>query len=107
MIYNERYGLMDEEEAFDWQLLQKILPRIQGSHSSVRRVLLGLMKVAIGSGAGIAVNVQDLMDDASSLYMRWAAGQNPPGVKHPQSARKLAYMLRRLDEDGFTSYWLS
>jgi len=107
MIYNDRYGLMDEEEAFDWQLLQKILPRIQGSHSSVRRVLLNLMKVAIGSGAGIAVNVQDLMDDPSPLYMRWAAGQNPPGVGHPQSARKLAYMLRRLEEDGFTSYWLS
>ncbi|WP_235441620.1 MrcB family domain-containing protein [Paenibacillus sp. IHB B 3415] len=108
MIYNERYGLMEEEEAFDWQLLQKILPRIQGSHSSVRRVLLGLMKVAIGSGAGIAINVQELMDDdASPLYLKWAAGQNPPGVKHPQSARKLAYMLRRLEEDGFTSYWLS
>lgn len=107
MIYNDRYGLMDEEEAFDWQLLQKILPRIQGSHSSVRRVLLNLMKVAIGSGAGIAVNVQDLTEDASPLYMRWAAGQNPPGVKHPQSARKLAYMLRRLEEDGFTSFWLS
>lgn len=108
MIYNERFSLMDEEEAFDWELLQKILPRIQGSHSSVRRALLNLMKVAIGSGAGIAVNVQELMDDdASPLYMRWAAGQNPPGVKHPQSARKLAYMLRRLDEDGFTSYWLS
>lgn len=107
MIYNDRYGLMDEEEAFDWQLLQKILPRIQGSHSSVRQVLLNLMKVAIGSGAGIAVNVQDLTEDASPLYMRWAAGQNPPGVKHPQSARKLAYMLRRLEEDGFTSFWLS
>ncbi|MBY0011637.1 McrB family protein [Paenibacillus typhae] len=107
MIYNDRYGLMDEEEAFDWQLLQKILPRIQGSHSSVRRVLLNLMKVAMGSGAGIAVNVQDLTEDASPLYMRWAAGQNPPGVKHPQSARKLAYMLRRLEEDGFTSFWLS
>lgn len=108
MIYNERFGLMDEEEAFDWQLLQKILPRIQGSHSSVRRVLLNLMKVAIGSDAGIAVNVRELMDDdASPLYLKWAAGQNPPGVKHPQSARKLAYMLRRLEEDGFTSYWLS
>ncbi|AIQ50664.1 MrcB family domain-containing protein [Paenibacillus sp. FSL R7-0331] len=108
MIYNDRYGLMDEEEAFDWQLLQKILPRIQGSHSSVRRVLLNLMKVAIGSGAGISVNVQELMDDvASPLYMRWAGGQNPPGIKHPQSARKLAYMLRRLEEDGFTSFWLS
>ncbi|ASA25717.1 McrB family protein [Paenibacillus donghaensis] len=107
MIYNERYGLMDEEEAFDWQLLQKILPRIQGSHSSVRRVLLNLMQVALGTGSGVTLSLPDLMDDVTPLYMRWAAGQTPPAAKHPQSARKLAFMLRRLEEDGFTSYWLS
>lgn len=107
MIYNERYKLMDEEEAFDWQLLQKILPRIQGSHSSVRRVLLNLMKVALGTGSGVILNLPELMDDASPLYMKWAAGQTPPTAVHPQSARKLAFMLRRLEEDGFTSYWLS
>ncbi|OKP95030.1 McrB family protein [Paenibacillus sp. P46E] len=107
MIYNNRYKLMSEEEAFDWQLLQKILPRIQGSHSSVRRVLLNLIKGAIGSGAGVTVNIDDLMEDATPLYMKWAAGQTPPAAKHPQSARKLAFMLRRLEEDGFTSFWLS
>lgn len=107
MIYNARYKLMSEEEAFDWQLLQKILPRIQGSHSSVRRVLLNLMKGALGTGSGVTVDLPKLMDDASPLYMRWAAGQTPPTAKHPQSARKLAFMLRRLEEDGFTSYWLS
>lgn len=37
MIYNERFGLMDEEEAFDWQLLQRfcrvsrgVIPRYDG-----------------------------------------------------------------------------
>ncbi|WP_340006660.1 AAA family ATPase [Paenibacillus sp. FSL K6-0276] len=107
MIYNERYKLMSEEEAFDWQLLQKILPRIQGSHSSVRRVLLNLMKGALGTGSGVTIDFPAFMDDATPLYMRWAAGQTPPTAKHPQSARKLAFMLRRLEEDGFTSYWLS
>ncbi|BCG57326.1 McrB family protein [Paenibacillus sp. URB8-2] len=107
MIYNERYKLISEEEAFDWQLLQKILPRIQGSHSSVRRVLLNLIKGALGNGSGVTVNIQELMEDASPLYSRWNAGQTPPMAKHPQSARKLAFMLRRLEEDGFTSYWLS
>ncbi|WP_339225770.1 DUF3578 domain-containing protein [Paenibacillus sp. FSL H7-0357] len=107
MIYNDRYKLMSEEEAFDWQLLQKILPRIQGSHSSVRRVLLSLIKGAIGSGAGVTVNIEELKEDARPLYMRWAAGQTPPTAKHPQTARKLAFMLRRLEEDGFTSFWLS
>ncbi|NUU61087.1 McrB family protein [Paenibacillus agri] len=107
MIYNDRYKLMDEEEAFDWQLLQKILPRIQGSHSTVRRVLLNLMKVALGTGSGVTVDISTLIDDASPLYMKWAAGQTPPAAVHPHSARKLAFMLRRLEEDGFTSYWLS
>ncbi|MFC3749534.1 MrcB family domain-containing protein [Paenibacillus sp. GCM10012306] len=107
MIYNDRYNLMGEEEAFDWQLLQKILPRIQGSHSTVRRVLLNLMKVALGTGSDVTVDISKLMDDVSPLYMKWAAGQTPPTAVHPQSARKLAFMLRRLEEDGFTSYWLS
>ncbi|MNR53407.1 hypothetical protein D3C85_1734190 [compost metagenome] len=62
----------------------------------MRRVLLGLMKEAIGNGTGLAVNIESLMEDASPLYLKWAGGQTPPGVKHPQSARKLAYMLRRL-----------
>lgn len=107
MIYNDRYKLMSEEEAFDWQLLQKILPRIQGSHSSVRRVLLNLIKDTMGNGAGVTVDIDDLMEDAAPLYLKWATGKTPPAAKHPQSARKLAFMLRRLEEDGFTSFWLS
>ena len=31
MVYNEIYELMREEEAFDYQLLQKVLPRINGT----------------------------------------------------------------------------
>lgn len=103
MIYNERFKLMTEEEAFDFQLMQKILPRIQGSHSSVKRVLLQLIKGALGNN----LSVNELMEDASSLYAQWNRGGTPPPAKHPQSARKLAYMLRRLEDDGFTSYWLS
>ncbi|MEK4509152.1 MrcB family domain-containing protein [Paenibacillus sp. FSL K6-2524] len=103
LIYNERFKLMTEEEAFDFQLMQKILPRIQGSHSSVKRVLLQLMKGALGNN----LSVNELMEDASSLYTQWNRGKTPPPAKHPQSARKLAYMLRRLEDDGFTSYWLS
>lgn len=25
--------------------------------------------------------------------------------KYPKSAEKIAFMMRRLEEDGFTSYW--
>lgn len=73
----------------------------------MRRVLLSLIKEAIGNGTSLTFNMELLMEDASPLYLEWAGGKTPLGLKHPQSARKLAYMLRRLEEDGFTSYWLS
>ncbi|QHW31464.1 DUF3578 domain-containing protein [Paenibacillus rhizovicinus] len=104
MIYNQQFGLMSEDEAFDLQLLQKILPRVQGSSSSVKRVLLQLMQVALGRN----LPLQDYLDDASELYLKWSSwSTSEETAKYPFSARKLAFMLRRLEEDGFTSYWLS
>lgn len=103
LIYNERFSLMSEDDAFDLQLLQKILPRVQGSSSSVKRVLLLLMQEAIGK----SLSVNNLMDDASDLYMKWSANEPEERAQYPMSARKIAFMLRRLEEDGFTSYWLS
>ncbi|BBH22491.1 hypothetical protein Back11_38360 [Paenibacillus baekrokdamisoli] len=103
MIYNEQFELMSEEKAFDLQLLQKLLPRVQGSSSSVKRVLLQLLQEAIGK----SLPINDLMDDASELYSKWKSSGQEAEAKYPLSARKLAFMLRRLEEDGFTSYWLS
>ncbi|MFI5360196.1 MAG: hypothetical protein ACHQYO_09145, partial [Halanaerobiales bacterium] len=39
MLYNQREGLLDENTAFDFQLMQKILPRIQGSGEAIKKVL--------------------------------------------------------------------
>ncbi|MCU6792468.1 AAA family ATPase [Paenibacillus sp. WQ 127069] len=104
MIYNQRFGLMEEQQAFDLQLLQKILPRVQGSSSSVKRVLVELMLFCLGRQG----KVEDLMNDPSELYKPWkTSSSSSPIAVYPQSARKLAYMLRRLEEDGFTSFWLS
>lgn len=100
MIYNERFALLSKETAFDMQLLQKILPRIQGSSSSVKKALLQLMQVAQDRGLPIS----EYMEDASKLYLSM---ETLVAAKYPQSARKIAFMLRRLEEDGFTSYWLS
>ncbi|ANY72827.1 hypothetical protein BBD41_09645 [Paenibacillus ihbetae] len=103
MVYNQRFELLSDDEAFDLQLLQKILPRIQGSSLSVKRVLLKLLQGALGR----TLPVSDLMDDASEIYLKWNDNQEENKAKHPLSARKIAFMLRRLEEDGFTSYWLS
>lgn len=103
MIYNKRFGLLNEDDAFDVQLLQKILPRVQGSSLSVKRVLLQLMQEALDKKLAIS----ELLDDASELYLKQGDSLEETKARYPQSARKIAFMLRRLEEDGFTSYWLS
>lgn len=103
LLYNDSYGLMTEDQAFDLQLLQKILPRLQGSSSSVKRALIQLMFLALGTGG----KLEEMLEDASSLYLPWQVRGVLPKAKFPWSARKLAYVLRRLEEDGFTSFWLS
>ena len=101
LIYNKRFELMDSNDAFDIQLLQKILPRIQGSSMSVKRVLLQLLEETVGRKIGI----HDYLDDASPLYS--VSTDIAQEAQYPRSARKLIFMIRRLEEDGFTSYWLS
>lgn len=103
MLYNQRFGLLTEDEALDHQLLQKILPRIQGSSASIRRVLLNLMRECVGSS--FAVN--EYLEDANLLFEGNKLKPLLDQSKYPRSARKIASMLRRLEEDGFTSYWLS
>lgn len=101
LIYNEQAGLLTKDEAFDFQLLQKILPRIQGSNRSVKRVLLQLLEIALDK----RLSKGELEDDASELWSNVA--KTIESAKYRHSAQKIVYMLRRLDEDGFTSYWLS
>ncbi|MGG6309221.1 McrB family protein [Paenibacillus macerans] len=103
MLYNQRFGLLTEDEALDHQLLQKILPRIQGSSASIRRVLLNLIRECVGSS--FAVN--EYIEDTTSLFEGSKLKPLLDQAKYPRSARKIASMLRRLEEDGFTSYWLS
>ncbi|GGN98635.1 McrB family protein [Saccharibacillus kuerlensis] len=107
LIYNERFKLMTRAEAFDAQLMQKILPRIQGSRYSVKRVLLDLLRHCLGSEASKAFDWRELEDSAEAVYSGRRSRESLAAARYPQSARKISYMLRRLDEDGFTSYWLS
>jgi hypothetical protein len=42
MLYNRRFQLMNDYEAFDFQIMQKILPRIQGSSFMMKKILIDL-----------------------------------------------------------------
>lgn len=97
LIYNDRYHLMNIEDALDWQLLQKILPRIQGSSQQIYKVLKDLFSLC--TGCEIENNYEGAAEEAENYL-------SPDiKVKWPKSAWKICYMLRRFEEDGFTSFW--
>ncbi|GEM_PF-2223231 len=93
MLNNKNSELLSEDEAFDNEVMQKILPRIQGSSVSVKRMLCELFAVFAGDS--------ERYDDADAMLQRIDSG-----VRYPNSAKKTAFMVRRFEEDGFTSYWL-
>ena len=99
MLNNKETGLLAEDVAFDNELMQKILPRIQGSSASVKNMLCELFKFCAGDYEGY----QTEADDISSKMLKVAKN---PECKYKNSAKKIAFMVRRFEEDGFTSYWL-
>lgn len=104
LIYNDRFSLMTAEEALDLQIMQKILPRIQGNNSAVKKVIIELLLFCL---TGNISNSREYIDGEKDIEQVWSRYVSENNVRHPQSARKLIYMLRRLDDDGFTSFWVS
>lgn len=97
MLNNKEAGLLKEDVAFDYEIMQKILPRIQGSASSVRELLVDLFKYCCGSNDGIDSDATDYVNTVESMASN---------AKYKMSAKKLSYMIKRYEDDGFTSYWL-
>lgn len=75
MLNNKKLELLEENVAFDNQIMQKILPRIQGSSESIKKMLDELLKLC-------------------------------ESEKYDASTKKINFMIKRYEEDGFTSYWL-
>lgn len=88
MIYNEAAAFMDFDQAFDFQLHQKVLPRLAGSDAGVEDVLKALYQYCSGAFYDPAGIDEGLVEG-----------------RFPKSTRKLVDMLGRLDYDGFTSFW--
>lgn len=92
LAYNDEGNLLKFEEALDYCILQKILPRISGSDYRVVRLLQELYR--------LFTNVQ--YEEGKGDYE-----QDLNTAIYPQSARKVLEMLRRQQDDGFTSFWIS
>ncbi len=99
LLNNREAELLSEEDAMDNEIMQKILPRIQGSSTSVKNMLCELFKLCAGDYEGY----QTESNDVSAKMMKAA---QRPDCKYKKSAEKIAFMVRRYEEDGFTSYWL-
>ena len=99
MINNKKTGLLSENIALDNEIMQKILPRIQGSTESVKTMLCELFKIFAGDFDGYQTQSDDI---ASKMLKKLQEGT----AIYPHSAEKVAFMVRRFEEDGFTSYWL-
>jgi hypothetical protein len=97
MMNNKKAELLDEDAAFDHEIMQKILPRVQGSSAAIKDVLSELFFKCAGDYTGFA---------GTAAYEKMNAYLDSKPCKHPNSAKKIAFMMRRYEEDGFTSYWL-
>ena len=97
MLNNKRNGmLLEEDEALDYEILQKILPRIQGSSVAIKNMLIALYKYCRNGKTvndNIELTAKEMKDgSAKAVYKK--------------SAEKISFMMKRYEEDGFTSYWL-
>lgn len=98
MLYNEELGLLSEKEAFDNQIMQKVLPRIQGSSETTANILRELFKLCAGSFTG-----KNGQTDGRKMES-YLSDKSP--VDYPKSAEKICKMLRRYEDDDFTSFWV-
>ena len=92
-------NLLTRNEAFDHEIMQKILPRIQGSSTSVKTMLCELFKYCAG-------DYESYQTESDNISAKMMAAANKETCKYTESAKKIAFMVRRFEEDGFTAYWL-
>ena len=101
VYYAVREDILTQEEAFDFQLKQKILPRLQGSTETIASVLRNLYSFCVreeGPFPGDWNNNQDIKQELSAF--------NNDNYLYPRSAKKIMRMQRRYLEQTFTSFWI-
>jgi hypothetical protein len=88
MIYNDKGQLMKFDDAFDYQLVQKVLPRLTGNDLKTEEALKKLFLFCT-SHEWDEMNAISLVKEA----------------RFSKSAEKLSNMIPKIMHDGFTSFW--
>lgn len=99
LLNNKNVELFTPEDAMDYEIMQKILPRIQGSSFSVKKMLCDLFRHCAKDYDGYKIENEDISSKMINVLKENAC-------KYPRSAEKIVFMVRRYEEDGFTSYWI-
>lgn len=115
MIYARKYGLMDFDEAFDFCMVQKILPKISGSSSETLEILASIFEYIndykIQNKEYMELSELDKMwkDVFPTSVERENNGLEIPNMlgkqKYIHTNEKLISMMRRFIRDGFTTFW--
>ncbi|MEG2787996.1 MAG: AAA family ATPase [Romboutsia sp.] len=92
MIENKKSELLNEDVAFDYQIMQKILPAITGSEQSIAQVLIDLFNFACEGKVIDDIDIEEAQKHIES-------------AKYKMSAEKIVYMLKGYQNDGYISYW--
>jgi 5-methylcytosine-specific restriction endonuclease McrBC GTP-binding regulatory subunit McrB len=80
------------QAAIDIQILQKILPKFHGTRAKLKMPLRELLSFCYQDDDAAP---SEKIEKASGLY---------PNAQYPRSAKKIARMLRTLDEQGYVSF---
>ena len=92
--------LVTEQEALDFQIMQKILPRIYGSSRRVGEVLYELLRLFLPD------KLQIPSETSFSALVQKVGDPKKQGFRFARTIEKLLLMTRRYEEDGFTSFWM-
>lgn len=115
MIYALKYDLMDFDEAFDFCMVQKILPKISGSSSETLEILASIFEYI----NDYKIQNKEYMElselDKMSKHVFPTSGEREnngweiPNMlgkqKYIHTNEKLISMIRRFIRDGFTTFW--
>ena len=93
MLENKINNLLDEDLAFDYQILQKILPSINGNDYFVEEILIDLYNYC---------NPENQISKDMNYFEQ--GRENLGTAKYMNSASKILYMLRGY-KNGFASFW--
>ena len=98
VLYAKKEQLLNQEKAIDFQIMQKILPRVHGSSNRTQKVIISLINLL--ANEDIATSYPDLE------YLEKNKKSILKNSNYPKSTEKLLFMLERFDEDRFTSFWV-